>query len=481
MRLSDRLKLAYKSFIVGSDPTTGYARSADWFFATWPSQECIVPNPGGCAPQSSLVAAVVNWLGTVLSGSPVEVYKREGDEYQMVEGHPMSQLLEEPNPYHSGELLWKTFAYYWICHGNVYLYKARNGGGKVVELWLLQSERVAILSDNGQFISHYEYNPPGGGTMQRIELADMIHFRYSLNPQDHRLGISPLASLSAELMTDILGEYYSSTALRNSGVPPYIISPKLQGDNYIKFDADQMKASIENASGGFNRGKPLVISKPTDIKEFGFSPQQMDTRSLRRVPEERISAVVGIPAIVLGFGVGLEHATYANYRTAQRAGYDNCVFGTQKQIVAVLEQSLLPEFEANTDLYDVQFDNSEVDALKENENDKTGRETSMWINGIKKRSEVRSAFDLDTGTDDDLYYVEPGQVAPDAGQPSVPGPLGQQTGATLRGPHLPVVAPAATEKALGMPSPQNYDEISAWWDETAPAEAKGLLDAEQVA
>jgi phage portal protein BeeE len=239
-----------------------------------------------------------------------------------------------------------------------------------------------------------------------------------------------------------------------------------------------MKASIENASGGFNRGKPLVISKPTDIKEFGFSPQQMNTEALRRVPEERVSAVVGIPAIVLGFGVGLEHATYANYRTAQRAGYDNCVFGTQKQIVAVLEQSLLPEFEANTDAYDVQFDNSEVDALKENENDKTGRETSMWINGIKKRSEVRSQFDLDTGPDDEVFYVEPGQTAPAAGQPSIPGPLGQQTGATLRGPHLPTIVPA-TEKGFGdIASP--FNEISAWWNETAPEEARGLLDAEQV-
>ena len=37
----------------------------------------------------------------------------------------------------------------------------------------------------------------------------------------------------------------------------------------------------------------------------------------------------------------------------------------------------------------------------------------------------------------------------------------------------------AAKKQLG--GAFNLDEISAWWDETAPPDAKGLLDAEQVA
>jgi hypothetical protein len=106
----------------------------------------------------------------------------------------------------------------------------------------------------------------------------------------------------------------------------------------------------------------------------------------------------------------------------------------------------------------------------------------MWINGIKKRSEVRSAFDLDTGPDDDVFYVEPGQAAPEAGQPSIPGPLGQQTGATLRGPHLPIVAPQTTEKALGMPEPTTgeLDALDRWFAEVAPPDAQGILDAKPV-
>jgi HK97 family phage portal protein len=468
----------------GASPTAGYATSADWFFASWPSQECIVPNPGGCAPASSLVAAACNWLGTVLSASPIEVYQDSDQtgEYQIINDHPMSELTEEPNPYHSGELFWKTFAFYWITAGNVYFFKARNSTGQVIELWMLQSERVAVYSEAGKFISHYEYNPPGGGTMQRIEVEDMIHFRYSLNPRDHRLGISPLVSLTAEISTDIQGEMYSRTALSNAGVPPYIISPKLQGDNYIKFDADQMKASIENASGGFNRGKPLVISKPTDIKEFGFSPQQMDTKALRRIPEERISSNLGIPAIVLGYGVGLEHATYANYRTALRAGWDNCVIPTQKQIASTLRHQLLNEFEKNTKGFDVQFDNSEVDALKENINDQTAREIAMYVNGIKKLSEIRTVFDLDVTPDQEVFYVLPGNAAPPPSAPPVPGGMPPDTRTTLRGPHLTLPSPTV-EKALGMhehPTPAEQDQIEAWFNSVAPEDARGILSAKPV-
>lgn len=471
MKITDRLKLAYKSFTTAVDPSSGYSRSADWFFADWPAQNCIVPNPTGCMPKSSLVAAACNWLGTVLSGSPVEVYKREGDEWQIVRDHPMSLLIAEPNPYHSGALFWKSFAYYWFTNGNVYFFKARNGGNKVVELWLLQSDRVTVHSENGEFISYYEYSPPSSGTLQRIEPEDIIHFRYGLDPEDHRLGISPLVSLQAEISTDVYGEAYSRTALGNAGVPPYVVSPKLQGDNYIKFDADQMKASIEAATGGFNKGKPLVISKPTDIKEFGFSPQQMDTRSLRRVPEERVSAVLGIPAIVLGFGVGLEHATYANYRTALRAAWDNCVIPTQMQIADVLWANLLPDFIASTNGYWVEFDNSEVDALKENVNDLYSREISAWVNGVKKLSEVRTALDLEVTPDEEIYLIGPGDR-----QVRQPGGMGESIGSTMRQPKL---TPPLPEKALDM---ADFEMARIWWREmTGDSEAGDLFDATEAA
>lgn len=492
MKLTDRLRSGFKAFGDaftaytpnsgwGATPSAGYATSADWFFASWPTQECIVPNPGGCAPASSLVAASCNWLGTVLSASPIEVYLDEdGDgEYKIQNEHPMSELLEEPNPYHSGELFWKTFAYYWITAGNVYFFKARNGSGKVVELWLLQSERVAIYSSEGKFISHYEYSPPGGGAMQRIEPEDMIHFRYSLNPRDHRLGISPLASLGAEISTDLQGEMYSRTALSNYGVPPYVISPKPAGDNYIKMDAESVKRQIEARSSGPNRGKPIVFNSPTDIKEFGYSPQQMDTQNLRRVPEERVSAVLGIPAIVLGFGVGLQHATYANYRTALRAAWDNCVLPTQMQIAAVLEHQLLPEFEQNTESYDVAFDNSEVDALKENVNDQVAREIAMYVNGIKKLSEVRTEFDLDVTPEDEVYYVQPGNAAPaPPTQGTVPSGMPPDTRTTLRGPHLTLPAPTV-EKGFDA---ADVERARDWWRAMMnDPEVAELIDATEAA
>jgi HK97 family phage portal protein len=491
MKFRDRLRTAFKAFgdtmgmtagTMGGWPSTGYATSADWFFASWPNQNCIVPNPVGTVPASSLVAAACNFLGTTLSASPVEVYERNGDEWQIVRDHPMSELLEEPNPYYSGELLWKTFAFYWLTTGNVYLWKARNASGKVVELWLLQSERVAVYSDDNKFISHYAYRPPVGAAMQEIAPEDMIHFRYSLNPRDHRLGISPLASLSAEISTDIQGEIYSCTALSNYGVPPYVLSPKLQQqDLYLTVDVDDLKRQVEARSTGQNRGKPLVFARPIDIKEFGYSPQQMSTKELRRIPEERISSALGMPAIVLGFGCGLDHATYANYETALRAyWYNNCI-PTQKQIAATLEQHLLNEFEANSEDFDVQFDNSDVDALKENANEKNARETSLWINGIKKRSEVRSAFDLDTTPDDDHFYVEPMNEPPPPNEtPPVPRQMAPDIRPTVRGPRLRTITVPTTEKAyVGSPEPSEgeLEELDAWWAKVAPPDAEGVLDA----
>ena len=65
--------------------------------------------------------------------------------------------------------------------------------GRLRELYLLDSEQVAPRwpEDGSEFISHYEMRVEG--VPQVIDKRDIIHFRYGLDPRNHRLGMSPLA------------------------------------------------------------------------------------------------------------------------------------------------------------------------------------------------------------------------------------------------------------------------------------------------
>jgi phage portal protein BeeE len=126
--------------------------------------------------------------------------------------------------------------------------------------------------------------------------------------------------------------------------------------------ADELKARISAAYGGDNVGSTAVLSPGAKLTALGFSPEQLDMKTLHRVPEERISAVLGVPAIVAGLGAGLDHATYSNVAQAREAFTETKLIPLWRSIAAALTIQLLPDFVTDSSTV-IDFDTSDVRAL----------------------------------------------------------------------------------------------------------------------
>jgi HK97 family phage portal protein len=486
MNLITRVKTAvaagWSGFVGGGSASAGHPY-ATGFFPSWPDQCPFVPLEGSSdLTMSSLVMACVNWAGTTIPSAPMQVVQQKDVKtWEPIPEHPLVELIADPNPYYSGITYWKAFAYWWLVYGNVFFYKARNESGAVVELWLLDSRAVipewTIETDNNERTIYYRYS--GQGLPGIIPYEDIIHLRYGIDPNRPLLGLPPVRSLMYEVAVDQEVSIYSTQIMQNFGIPAFLVAPKPTSDGIYKMSAPDMDADIQKRTSGALRGKPLVFNKPMDITAFGFSPDQMAVEKVSRRPESRVCAVLGVPAIVLGFEVGLERSIYSNLKAAQEQAWTNFVIPTQDYITAVLSDQLLYETiitdkgtwpGVEDDTYRVIFDRSGVQALQPDRNELFTRESLAYKSGIKKRSECRSALGLETEPADEVYFIEP---LP-AGQ--TPGLFPADTGAAA------MATQDASKKDVGMlPLPHNLDEIAAWWDETAPPDAKGLLDAEQVA
>jgi hypothetical protein len=79
----------------------------------------------------------------------------------------------------------------------------------------------------------------------------------------------------------------------------------------------------------------------TKVEQFGFSPEQLLLRELRRIPEERVTAVLGVPAIVAGLGAGLDRSTFTNMAEAREAAYESGIIPTQRIIAEDIRFQLL--------------------------------------------------------------------------------------------------------------------------------------------
>lgn len=315
------------------------------------------------AGASPLIAAAVLWLGRTLPEAPIRVRRRVRDgALEVRDDHPLTVLLNRPNPYYSGLLLWQATIADWMIGGNAYWLKVRSGANRVVELWWVPSSTMTpkFPDDGSAFLTHWEYNP--GGTPIRVETSDVVHFRYGLDPLNPRLGLSPIASLARELYSDEMAAAWTSSLLRNAASGMVVIAPADDHTTVTPEDAEGIKSQFEHKTTGDNRGRPVVMSANVKVTSLSFNPQQMVLRDLRQVSEERVASVIGIPAIVLGFGAGLARSTFANYAESREAAYEGFIIPAQRLFAAELTTQLLPDLGAAGEVLD--FDTSEVRVLQ---------------------------------------------------------------------------------------------------------------------
>jgi HK97 family phage portal protein len=366
---------------------------------------------------SSTVMAPLLWIARTFPEAPPVLFRKLDDgQEEVVRDHPVLRLLQRPNPFYSGHILWMATLTDWNVDGNAYWLKLRNRTGAVQQLWWTPHWLICPKGDEHTFITHYEYRP-GGETID-IRPEDVVHFRFGLDSDDPRRGFSPLKSVIREVFTDDEAANFTASLLRNMGVPGLVVSP--EGDSQPSpDDVTAVKAYLRGAFTGDNRGEPIVMSGPTKIAQFGFSPEQLLLRELRRIPEERTCAVLGVPAIVAGMGAGLERSTFTNMGEAREMAYESNIIPSQRLLGADVHFQLVSEFVSDEELWGWRFgfDLSQVRVLQEDLYRQAQRLDVGVRGGWVRRSEARRAMGLPVLDIDEVYLMQMnlGQVPVDGG------------------------------------------------------------------
>ena len=357
---------------------------------------------------NSAALACLNVLGTAFSEPPLKVYLKtqEGEEY--VENHPAAMLLENPNPNMTANLMNNYIVTSVAVYGDAFILKLRNDAGAVVQLIPLLPEMVEVKGNDEKLITKYQYKQKGN-TLD-IMPEDMIHLRERIDPRNHRRGLAPLRSVMVEILGDAAASQMGAALVKNTGVPSVVISPK----NDLSMTSDEAENIAEvfgRRFGGENRGRPLVISGgEVDIQTLSFSPKDLEIGKLRYINEERISAVLGVPAILAGLGAGLERATYSNAKELRE-------FFTEQKLIPMwnhfanefTKQLLLEDFETNP-AYCFKYDLSNVRALSQDEDATMARIVQGYNAGFITVNEARQANQL-PALDNGDYFVRNMTVA----------------------------------------------------------------------
>lgn len=295
---------------------------------------------------NSIIIACVRWVQRVFSEAPLmlQEWLEERTEWEDIHRHEVLDLLDRPNRFYGGTTLFKSTIASLMLDGDAYWLKVRSRTGRVVELWWAPASTMqpkADPQDPTVFISHYDYTPGTSPISLRVE--DVVHFRDGMDPANPRKGLSGIKALFREIFTDDEAANMTASLLRNMGVPGVIIAPKT---GTIQPDAaERIKQTFRDKFSGDNKGEVLVLQGDSTITQFGFSPEQMQLRSLRGIPEERITAVLGVNAAVVGLGAGLTSTKVgATLREYREEAFESTIIPMYREIAAELTHQLLRDF-----------------------------------------------------------------------------------------------------------------------------------------
>lgn len=372
----------------------------------WQRVETLVHGPGASETDNllrrgdgnSAVFACLMAVALAATEAPKKVYRKDREGKKDELPGPLQSLLDRPTIENALSPEEVDFWLSWALHsdGNAYLLKNRSGNsdrGNVVELWPVSPTIITPYTEKGSkdYITSYRLTI-APGQYEYIPRENVIHFRLGLDDNDMRLGLAPLKRLIREISTDYEATRFTESLLKNYAVPGLVIVPSAAAGIIDAQTATDIQNTFDRRLKNDGRGKTTVLSQEANIQAFGFSPHEMDLGLLHRLPEERIAAVIGVPAIIAGLGAGLERSTYSNFKEAREMFTETRLVPYWRMTASKLTTSLVPDFYNGDDTISIAYDLSDVRSLQDDE-DALYRRLDIgvrgrWIAPSEARSDV---------------------------------------------------------------------------------------------
>lgn len=361
-------------------------------------------NQAGDLMLNSIVAIGMDWyIRNWSQGVPTVRRPMPDGQVETVTDHPILQLLAQPTPNVPPSLVWSWILPDYQLLGNAYFRKVRVSG-RVVGLQYLAADMMRPVGNKVNPLIKYQYTVDG--TSYDIALEDLIHIRYGRDPQDSRFGRSPVTSVLREIATDNVAASAAFGMVRNGGMPSIMVGPDYKGgvEDLSEDDARQTKRKLQQDFTGDNAGSVLVMTGPFKVEQVSHKPSEMAFDEIRRKPEERVCAALGLNPLVLQLGSGLERATYSNLEQATRSAWTDGMIPLMRQMAEALTIALLPDFEETQPGDYLEFDVSNVPSLQADLNEDAERAERLYKSGIVDLATAKRVAGITPSDDDEGYY-----------------------------------------------------------------------------
>ena len=269
-----------------------------------------------------------------------------GDFEEVVDAHPILELLRKANQYEDGFSQSVMRMLYMELCGNAYLHVIMDKAlGVPSELYTVPAQNVTILPGKTELVEAYLYGVDRN-SMQRFELDEIIHFKRP-NPRNLYYGLGKVEAAYGAIQQSQAAHIQDLSFLENMSRPDYAAIVKGGASEASMRRFEESMRSLHQ--GTRKSGRMVTISGDIQLMPLNFPSKDLTGRD--DIVEE-ISACFGVPVSML-------KANDPNLASAQ-AGYSMWRETTIAPICRMDEETLnsrlLPLFGIHEDAY-LAYDN----------------------------------------------------------------------------------------------------------------------------
>ena len=368
---------------------------------------------------SNAVYTAARLRSSLLSSMPIVAYRVAADgRRDKVTAGPLVELLSKVNPFWTFQRLVEMTELSLCLWGSAYIFLDRGTNRRAAprELWWARPDKVTVVPDKANYVSHFLYEVGSDQPPIRFERDEVVWLRYP-NPLDEFDGLSPLASAAIAADTSRAAMISNAAMFRNGLQMAGVVQPA-NGQTLTEEQARGLEQSMARRFKGADKAHRWgVLRFEAKFQPLSVTPKDAEYLGSLRWSLEEICRAYGVPLDLVG-----GERTYANQHDARIAVWTDTILPEARFIATELTEQLLPLFPNAADL--IEFDSSGVSVLQDAEAAKWAIEKEKIDAGILLPNEWRASKGLDPVPWGDAWW------APTAG-----GGLGPVTGA------LPPIAP----------------------------------------
>jgi len=317
-------------------------------------------------------------LADMVSSLPWYVERQVGEEWERIEGHPVEELLEQPNPYFGRRELIERVILHLGLAGEAYLLKTFVRGVPV-ELWPVDPRGMSPVPNKAMWIEGYEYEWDG---VKETFTPDQIAQFLLPDPSTPYRGMSPLMAAAKAVDTDVEAGNWKKLTLQNRlGVDGVLSFPQ----PLTKPQWEEARSAMKNRHTGSEAERFLILSGGATFAPTSMSARESQVTEGVQQNIQEICVALGFPPSYFGIG----DPTYSNFATAEKVAWRNTAIPAAHRLASVLSRSLMPHFGDSKDLW-LRFDTSGVEALKSD----LVAKANVYATLVQNRVEPEAAAEL---------------------------------------------------------------------------------------